>query len=285
MKLGSLFAGIGGFELAATWAGIEPIWSNEIDPFCCKVLRKNFNHEIIECDIKEIGKHNLEYADIVSAGVPCQPSSNAGKKKGMSDDRWQWGELIRVVRELKPAVVICENPLGILSLDNGKPFEGILFALENEGYEIELFNIPACSVQAEHRRERIWIIAHADKVRNKHDTNKVQSSTKTAKGKARKQDGKRLRGGANATLQKQTTTNPNSKRIQRVSEKPILWKLNIQDGEIEQPFQEANRRFDTFESRLCRTLHGLPFGVDRIKGLGNAIVPQVAYEIFKAIKF
>ncbi len=75
MTVGSLFAGIGGFELAATWAGIEPIWSNEIDPFCCAVLRKNFKHRIIEADIKIIGKDNLESVDILVGGPPCQPTS------------------------------------------------------------------------------------------------------------------------------------------------------------------------------------------------------------------
>ncbi len=130
MTLGGLFEGIGGFPLAATWAGIKPIWSNEIDPFCCKVLRKNFDHEIIEKDIREIGKHNLKSVDVIAAGVPCQPASIAGQRKGKSDDRWLWGEAIRVISELEPSYVICENPTGILSLDNGKPFNEILFALE-----------------------------------------------------------------------------------------------------------------------------------------------------------
>jgi len=106
MTLGSLFAGIGGFELAATWAGIEPIWSNEIDSYCCKVLNKNFNHEIIEKDIREIGKHNLKRVDIISGGDPCQPNSVAGLGKGKEDHRFLWPQMFRIIRELHPPWII-----------------------------------------------------------------------------------------------------------------------------------------------------------------------------------
>jgi len=162
MTLGSLFAGIGGFELAATWAGIEPIWSNEIDSFCCNVLRKNFEHEIIEKDIREIGRRNLKRVDIISGGFPCQPFSQAGKRKGKSDDRYLWPEMLRVIKELQPPYVIGENVAGLLSMENGETLKNILIDLENEGYNNEIFSISACSVSAWHRRERIWIISNTN---------------------------------------------------------------------------------------------------------------------------
>ena len=112
MTIGSLFAGIGGFELAATWAGIEPLWSNEIDPFACKVLTKNFNHEIIQKDIREIGKHNLQPVDIISGGFPCQPFSQAGKRQGTDDDRYLWPEMCRIIKELRPPGLLVKMLLG-----------------------------------------------------------------------------------------------------------------------------------------------------------------------------
>lgn len=188
LTMASLFAGIGGFELAATWAGIKPVWSNEIDPWCCKVLRKNFDHEIIEKDIRQISanstnsgieslrewenetndkKGNIELrpVDILTGGFPCQPFSHAGKRKGKDDNRYLWPEYLRIIRELRPSWIIAENVAGLISMENGRTLEGILIDLENENYQTEIYNIPACSVGAWHKRERIWIICHSTKSR------------------------------------------------------------------------------------------------------------------------
>ena len=194
--MGSLFAGIGGFEISAKWAGIQPIWSNEIDPWCCKVLRKNFNHEIIEKDIRLVTAHTneqrcnrtgrqviqqrklshgkpriydkeksefktIQSPDILTGGFPCQPFSHAGKRKGKDDNRYLWPEYLRLIRELQPTWVIAENVAGLISMENGRTLEGILLDLENENYTPEIYNIPACGVGAWHKRERIWIVAHS----------------------------------------------------------------------------------------------------------------------------
>ena len=271
----------GGFELAATWAGIEPVWSNEIDPFCCKVLRKNFNHEIIEKDIKECGKHNLKAVDIIAAGVPCQPSSIAGKRKGTDDDRWLWDEAIRVVSELKPSYVICENPPGILSLEDGKPFQKILYALEDEGYNIELYNIPACSVGAWHRRERIIIIAYFNNISNQRGLviRENKSKTKRSKGENEQptrwnENRKRIRTKFNTNAQ--IVSNINGKGLEGENKS----KKSIRFDKRNSGYNRANREI---EPELVRLVHRIPNRMDRIKGLGNAIDPYVAYELFKAI--
>lgn len=165
MTAGGLFSGIGGIELAAEMCGIEVVWSNEMDPYCCRVLRKNFNHLVIEDKIQNIGKgrtHELEPVDILFGGPPCQPFSTAGKRKGTDDDRHLWPEMFRLVRELGPRWVIVENVAGLVSMDNGAVLEQICADLEAEGYQVQPYLIPACGVGAPHKRERIFIIAYAD---------------------------------------------------------------------------------------------------------------------------
>lgn len=174
MTIGGLFSGIGGFELAAIRAGLTPVWSNEIDPYCCSVLRKNFNHEIIEKDIRQV--KGLPAVDIICGGFPCQPFSSAGLRQGTTDYRFLWPEMFRVVREVQPPWVICENVAGIISMgqQNGSTVLGdeelaewmessvlqkIAEDLEQIGYAVQPFVIPACAVGAPHRRDRIWIIA------------------------------------------------------------------------------------------------------------------------------
>lgn len=163
MKHGQLFAGIGGFGLAAYWAGIENVWANEIDPYCCKLLKKNFpKTTVYEEDIRNIGKHNLAAVDIISGGFPCQPFSSAGKRRGKDDDRYLWPEMLRIIRELQPTYIIGENVAGLLSMENGKTLRGILSDLENEGYNNEVFVIPAAGLGAWHKRDRLWVCSHAN---------------------------------------------------------------------------------------------------------------------------
>lgn len=265
MTLGSLFAGIGGFELAATWAGIKPIWSNEIDPFCCQVLRKNFNHRIIEKDIREIGKENLETVDIISGGFPCQPFSTAGKRKGRKDDRYLWPEMLRVISELKPQWVIGENVAGLKSMENGKTLERILHDLEDQGYQTETYIIPACGVQAWHRRDRVWIIAHFNS-----DEKRVEQGVE----KRCELD----------PIHKLFHPDNRGKRDNRRIKKEIQELKGIQRCKDFGRRAILGKRSDVSTPVLCRSYDGIPNGLDRLKSLGNAIVPQVAYEIFKAIK-
>lgn len=193
MTHGSLFAGIEGFGLAAEWTGIETLFTVETDDFCNKIIEKHYPNVKKYRDIREFdGKEWLGKIDIISGGVPCQPASVAGKRKGEKDDRWLWPEAIRIIREIRPTFILFENPPGILSLDNGRPFERILSALEDEEYynfirntgkkEIVPIIIPACGVGAWHRRDRIWIIAHdkCTKMQNAFDThsNRMENGCK-----------------------------------------------------------------------------------------------------------
>ena len=162
MKQIELFAGIGGFGLAGHWAGIETVCQVEIDPFCQKVLAKNFPNAHRHADIKTFDGHPWRGIDIVSGGFPCQPYSLAGKRAGNDDDRALWPEMLRVIREVAPSWVVGENVAGLLSMDGGRVFDGIVTDLENQGYTVETFIVPAVGVGAPHKRDRVWIVAHAD---------------------------------------------------------------------------------------------------------------------------
>jgi DNA-cytosine methyltransferase len=166
MKHGSLFSGIGGFDLAAEWMGWENIFHCEIAEFPRQILKYHFPNSICYEDIKktDFRKHRGE-VDIISGGFPCQPYSNAGKRRGKEDDRHLWPEMLRVIREVQPRFVVGENVAGLLSWNNGMVFHEIITDLENEGYETQAVLIPACATNAPHRRDRIFFIAHSNNAR------------------------------------------------------------------------------------------------------------------------
>jgi DNA (cytosine-5)-methyltransferase 1 len=166
----SLFSGIGGLDLAANWAGFSTVACCEIDPFCQKILAKHWPGVPIFPDIFKLNRKVLEEAGVlgdgrtitlISGGVPCQPASVAGQRRGAEDDRWLWPEAIRVISEVKPTWAVLENVGGLITLDGGMAFEHILSDLEGIGYEAQAFVIPACAVDAKHRRDRVWIVAHS----------------------------------------------------------------------------------------------------------------------------
>ena len=161
MKHGSLFSGIGGFDLAAHWAGIDTVFACEIDEWSRKVLAKRFPNTTIYSDIKEANfEQYCGTVDVISGGFPCQPFSLAGKRRGTSDNRYLWGEMLRVVREVEPTWVIAENVRGLTTISGGDTFETVCDDLEVSGYEVQPFIIPALSVGACHQRERLWIVAY-----------------------------------------------------------------------------------------------------------------------------
>ena len=151
-----LFSGIGGFALAAQWAGIETVAFCEIDDFACKVLNKNFPDVPVHRDIRELDGSLYAGIDLITGGYPCQPFSTAGKRKGADDPRHLWPEMFRVIKQARPAWVVCENVEGHVA--NG--LDSVCDDLESEGYEVRPLIIPACAVESPHIRNRVWIIAH-----------------------------------------------------------------------------------------------------------------------------
>ena len=152
MRHGSLFSGIGGFDFAAEWMGWENVFQVEYDEWCQKILTKNFPNVKKYRDIKDFKGYPV---DVISGGFPCQPFSHAGKRQGEADNRYLWPEMLRVIREAKPTFVVGENVAGLVSMENGKTLDGIFADLENEGYTVESFIIPAASVGAWHERQNL----------------------------------------------------------------------------------------------------------------------------------
>ena len=270
MRHGSLFSGIGGFDLAAQWMGWENVFQVENDKFCTKILEKNFPNVKRYGDIREFdGTQYRGLINIISGGFPCQPFSHAGKRKGKEDDRYLWPEMLRVIREIKPAFILGENVGGLISMENGKTLDRILFDLGNEGYTTEQFIIPACATGAWHRRDRIWIVANSN---GSGGTRIPTNETNRCCGNNGRKDAKIL----------QDVSNSNGKGLQRWDCKELseCGKQRI----IRERNSQSNRPDWQSEPSVGRVAHGIPNRVDRLKGLGNAIVPQVAYELFKAIE-
>lgn len=163
MRHGSLFSGIGGFDLAAQWMGWTNVFHCEWEEFPRKVLNHHFPKSISYGDIKETDfTIHRGQIDILSGGFPCQPYSVAGKREGKNDDRHLWPEMLRAIREIKPRYVVGENVRGLLSWNGGLVFDEVQADLEDEGFEVIPFILPAASVNAPHKRDRVWFVAHAN---------------------------------------------------------------------------------------------------------------------------
>lgn len=160
-----LFSGLGGFSLAGEWCGWETVQFCEIDKFCQQVLKYWWPNVPIHSDIKTLNPKNILYdksdKTIITGGFPCQPYSVAGERKGTEDDRHLWPEMLRVIRIFHPDWVVAENVPGIINWNRGLVFEQVQTDLEKEGYEVFSFVLPACGVNAPHRRDRVWFVAHS----------------------------------------------------------------------------------------------------------------------------
>ncbi len=241
MKIIDLFGGIGGFSLAAHWAGLETVAFVEKDDYCQRLFKKNFGTKIpIYGDIRDFNGERHS-ADIVCGGPPCQPYSKAGKKRGKEDDRHLWPQMFRVVRDVQPFAAIVENVVGFVKM----ALDEVITNLEGEGYACQAFIIPAYAVGAWHNRDRVWVIA--------------------------------IKGDS-------YDTNANGFRPHR-EEKYKQRETEFQHEQISLPGSLVSESVrNGTNPRIFRASNGIPNRVDRIRGLGNAIVPQIAFQIFQTIK-
>ena len=261
-----LFSGIGGFALAAQWAGINTVAFCEIEPYAEKILKKNFPDVPIYSNIYELKRRDIDGTiDIITGGFPCQPFSVAGRKKGTKDNRDLWPQMFRVIQEFKPTWIIGENVANFVSM----AFQRTKTDLESEGYDVQPFVIPACAVNAPHRRDRVWIVGYA-KHNGSFTTEKQRGINKTGNNnKERKKETFQLKGtGRRGNYEAVANTKSiYAQRLDNKSRKREPW---------------GSSWWDT-EPDVGRVANGVSNRVDRLKGLGNAIVPQVAYQILKGI--
>jgi len=246
-----LFSGIGGFALAARWNGLETIGFSEIDPYCCRVLAKHWPAVPNFGDVRTV--HAVQ-CDLLTGGPPCQPASCAGKRRGAADDRWLWPQTLAVVDRCRPAWCLFENPPGILSLGAGVEFERVLAALESFGYSVQPLVIPACSVDAPHRRDRVWIVAHTTGTQRARSTWEILPS----------------QWGTSLRFSVESEAVAHAAQQHRAIER----RAPPQSGRVSQWLPEPD---------VGRVASRVPSRVDRLRGLGNAIVWQVAAEIIRCI--
>ena len=284
LKLLDLFSGIGGFSLGLESTGqFETIAFVEKDEFCQKVLKKNFNNIPIESEVRNV-KGDRYAADIITGGFPCQPFSVAGKRKGTSDDRYLWDETIRVIRECKPRWFIGENVEGIINIQEGVVLRQVCDDLEKEGFEVQCLVIPASGIGAWHQRKRVWIIAHSNSNRDRYEITGSNGEEKEIQREHRKKNSttwKFIRTDTNEDV-----PNTNSKGSQgygvstnmETKQRQVSSKNSIEE---QQTWWEA-------QSDICRNVNGISYELDkdranRIKALGNSIVPLIARELGLAI--
>ncbi len=297
MKFGSLFAGIGGIDLGLERAGMVCKWQVEIDDYCQKVLAKHWPDVERFNDVREVGKHNLKAVDLIAGGFPCQPHSVTGKRKGAEDDRNLWPEFIRIIRTLKPRYVLGENVPGIISTY----LDTVLSDLEGEGYTCATFNLPACAFDAPHRRERIFIVAYTTNSNAGGNNQGARERTRLdLEGNLLDQGGRNKGKHISDARDSHVSYSPPMLRttIKRNEQDRILSDVqntkskglerNVseileREGEGRQNANITGSNWWSIEPDVGRVAHGVPSRVDRLRGLGNAVVPQVAKWIGRRI--
>jgi DNA (cytosine-5)-methyltransferase 1 len=316
-----LFSGIGGFSLGLESAGlVETVAFCDFDKYCQKVLKKNFPSVPVYGDVKELNYDKLkadgiDQIDIITGGYPCQPFSVAGRKKGEDDPRHVWPEMFRLIKELRPTWVIGENVGGHIKLG----LDTVLENLESEGYSARTFSISATSIGANHKRERVWIIANlADTERlgrtegtqKSEELKREESSDKPDNCGQRCTECQSCQTVANSDeMQRQYLRGQESEQTQKTFER-ISERSRTQNGvansegserNVDDPNggngktsqEELSREYGSacgvgtwwsVEPDVGRVAHGVPDRVDRLKCLGNSVVPQIPYVIGLSLK-
>jgi DNA (cytosine-5)-methyltransferase 1 len=353
----SLFSGIGGFDLAAEWIRWENVFHCEINPFCQTVLKYYWPNAKSYEDIKQTDfSIHRGKIDILTGGFPCQPYSLAGKRKGKDDERHLWPQMLRAIREIQPRWIVGENVFGIVNWSDGMVFEEVQVDLEAEGYQVQPYILPACAVDAPHRRDRVWFVAYKDPNGKKHgrqssarckrrylvstsrnglfinafaNSNVCRNNNPQKSKRSFWQQSNTLKSGSRGELQigrfisKQFAPDPKSQqgewlqfkqrkfsqqkqRESRGGNCKIITSYSYSGRQSSKEYGKkksgffakesipANWKNFPTQSPICSGNDGIPsrlVGItvpkhrnESIKGYGNAIVPQVVLQIFKAIE-
>ena len=265
-----LFSGIGGFSLGLeATGGFETVAFCDIDQYPRQVLQKHWPHVKQYEDIKELNYEKLKAdgllpIDIITGGYPCQPFSVAGRKKGEDDPRHLWPEYFRLVKECRPTWVIGENVSGHIKLG----LDTVISDLESEDYAVRPFSISASSIGANHQRERVWIVANSGRSRGPWSELREENENETRKENANQFE--------RSSSTPSSSANTNGKGSQRYGSEYEL-------RESQEERETSWSRWWESEPDVGRVAYGIPKRVDRLKSLGNSLVPQIPYYIGKTI--
>lgn len=318
LTVGSLFSGIGGIDLGLERAGMKVRWQVEIDPWCQKVLAKHWPDVERFADVREVGAHSLAYVDVIAGGFPCQDLSYAGKGAGITGARsGLWVEYARIIRELRPRYVFVENVPALLTRGMGV----VLGDLAACGYNAEWDCIPAAAVGAPHRRDRVWIVAYPNanggrfQERGEQDGGTGEPRLQTSRRRdagglhpslAHPDNGRRMDGqariepaeagvdalgeplaGGPDVADAATPGLPNGRGASLGEPRGAVAELERRRGALRGVQVDARSgaaaRWWATEPNVGRVAHGVPARVDRLRGLGNAVVPQVVEWIGRRI--
>ena len=284
-----LFSGIGGFALAARWNGYRTVGFCDNEPYAQAVLKKHWPEVPCHKDIREVRGELYAGVTLLTGGFPCQPFSVAGKQGGKDDDRYLWPEMLRVIREARPTWIIGENVAGIVNM----ALDQVHTDLEAEGYEVESIIIPACGVDAPHRRNRVWIVAHS----------KLHGNQRTERGINAEADCMAESFGTkDCSTWEPVGTSEQQRRETEHQHDDVANAVNQGwQGRVHRREDTERQGVDGYagccgsthgqsgeatwlpEPNVGRVAHGIPNRVAKLRGLGNAIVPQVASEVIRCI--
>jgi DNA (cytosine-5)-methyltransferase 1 len=294
MRHGSLFSGIGGFDLASEWMGWENVFHCEWNEFGQKVLNYYWPKAISYHDITKTDfTIHRGRIDIITGGFPCQPYSTAGKRKGKEDERHLWPQMLRAIREIQPTWVVGENVLGLVNWDGGLVFHEVQAELEAQGYTVQPYVLPAASVNAPHLRQRVWFVAYNATYSNLFRCNEClkPNEINTSKGGLDALSNfDQSNGNGHATdsygigqecreerERSERWTQSNDKQFKRRNKLPGAdFKMFPSVSPICDGNDGVSDRLDSITFSKWRN--------ESIKAGGNAIVPQVVHQIFKAIQ-